>query len=184
LLVLIGNSLQSSMPVWPAYPRAAEVPAKRTGEIGEGLRSWIETEQEQQGEIEEVWDQTWGAGQRRTLLLSSFCFPLSSEESRWADGGESEGSGETASRVGGWDGKGKVGEVNKKTRGRAQRRWRWVGSQLRRREARSDAMTVLTPAIGPSYLTSELSWARSWNCRLFTIRFIVCATTQKNVFKN
>jgi len=82
-----------------AYPRAAEVPAKRTGEIGEGLRSWIETEQEEeQGEIEEVWDQTWGAGQRRTLLLSSFCFPFSySEESRWADdGGESEGSGEAA----------------------------------------------------------------------------------------
>jgi len=105
------------MPVCPAYQRAAEVPAKRTGEIGEGLRSWIETEQEQQGEIEEVWDQTWGAGQRMTLLLSSFCFPFSSEEeSRWADGGESEGSGETESRVGGWDGKGKVGEVNKKTR--------------------------------------------------------------------
>ena len=76
MLVLIGNPLQSSMPVWPAYQRAAEVPAKRTGEIGEGLRSWIETEQQQQGEIEEVWDQTWGAGQRRTLFTLFLLFSL------------------------------------------------------------------------------------------------------------
>ena len=170
------------MPVWPAYQRAAEVPAKRTGEIGEGLRSWIETEQEQQGEIEEVWDQTWGAGQRRTLFTLFLLFSLFFGRRKQMGGRRRvwrvRRDGESSRRLG-REGKGWWGEQEDKG-GRSAGGGGWGHNSEEGREARSDAMTVLTLRAALSYgLGLGIAY-----CLRFGSLFVYNTNSQKNVFKN